>query len=233
MRLAGVCGPLARLYGATDMDKKLRFRREMLRWSRRHPRAFPWRDSRDPYAVLVGELLLQRTRGENVVAPYREFLRRWPTPERLAGTRVASIASVIRPLGLAKRAPILKRLGRAIVSRGGVPDSPEDLDELPGVGPYAAHAVPVFVQGRTLPLADQPIGRVLRRYFGLPAQLPPKDDRGLWAFAEELAAPGRARELWLGTLDFAAAVCKPRPLCPECPLRASCSFWEDQRRRQD
>jgi A/G-specific adenine glycosylase len=203
------------------------FRKAVLAWSRRNRRSFPWRESRNPYEVLVGEVMLQRTRGQNVVAAYEEFLRRWPTPEALARARTSSIASVIRPLGLGKRAAILKRLGQAVAESGGVPKTPEELDRLPGVGRYAAHAVPVFVYGRRLPLADSIIGRVLRRYFGLPETLPPNRDDELWAVAARVAARGKARELWLGALDFAAAVCRPRPLCEGCPLRGGCAYWRN------
>src|SRR5437773_11867220 len=98
-----------------------RFRRHVLGWYRHHPRSFPWRDSRDPYALLVGEVLLQRTRGENVVPVFESFVARWPTPSDLARARTASIASVIRPIGLAKRAEILKELGLALDRLGAVP----------------------------------------------------------------------------------------------------------------
>jgi A/G-specific adenine glycosylase len=174
---------------------------------------------------LVGEILLQRTRGEHVPGVYGEFLRRWPTATALAKARTPSIAAVIRPLGLAKRASILKRLGGDLADLGGVPTDRVDLQKLPGVGPYAAHAVPVFAAGEQLPVVDWVIARVLRRYFGLPTGQRPNNDRGLWDLAGDLAGRGRARELWLGTLDFAAAVCKPRPLCPTCPLRSTCSYF--------
>jgi A/G-specific adenine glycosylase len=169
--------------------------------------------------------LLQRTRGEHVPAVYREFLRRWPTPAALASARLPSITAVIRPLGLAKRAPMLKRLGLTLAETGSVPTEPADLLALHGVGPYAAHAVPVFALGASLPLVDWVIARVLRRYFGLTTDRRPNADPDLWTLAEDLAGPGRARELWLGTLDFAAAVCKARPLCQTCPLRSSCSYF--------
>jgi len=81
---------------------------------------------------------------------------------------------------------------------------------------------------RNLPVVDWVIARVLRRYFGLPNGRRPNADPELWALAASLAGRGRARDLWLGTLDFAAAVCKPRPLCPECPLRAECAFYAAQ-----
>lgn len=198
------------------------FRAAILGGFDQRDRSFPWRSRRDPYAVLIGEVLLQRTRGEHAVRVYLDFVRRWPTPERLARARVPTIERVIRPLGLVKRAAILSRLGKAIVAADGVPADPADLARLPGVGPYAAHSVPVFAGERNLPVVDWVIGRVLRRYFGLAVGRRPNHDPELWELAARLAAPGSARTLWLGTLDFAAAVCKPRPLCQECPLRQSC-----------
>lgn len=201
----------------------LRFRRVMLRQSRTSSRRFPWRESTDPYEVLIGEVLLQRTRGEHVVSVYQEFLRRWPDAGALASAREESIARVIHPLGLPKRAPILQQLGQAIAERGDVPRTPAELDPLPGVGRYGAHAVPVFALHRNLPLVDWVIARVLRRYFGLADGGRPNTDAELWDRAEQLARRRRARELWLGVLDFADAVCKPRPRCGECPLRRSCA----------
>lgn len=214
------------LYGEGMPDRAF-YRRAVLRWYREHPRAFPWRAKGDPYAVLVGEVLLQRTRGEHVLPVYDAFMRRWPTPESLGRARVASIAQVIRPLGLPKRAAMLRDLGRALAERG-VPLDPGELVRLPGVGPYAAHAVPVFAAGRTLPVVDWVIARVLRRYFGLPSGRRPNADQELWDLARRLVEPGKARDLWLGTLDFAAAVCRPRPLCPACPLNASCAYYGSQ-----
>jgi A/G-specific adenine glycosylase len=200
------------------------FRRTILRWSRQNERGFPWRRRDDRYAVLIGEVLLQRTRGEAVAGVFDTFLRRWPTPERLGRARPAAVAAVIRPLGLSKRAPLLVRLGRALSRRGSVPADPDELVALPGVGPYVAHAVPVFADGRNLPVVDWVVARVLRRYFGLPGGRRPNADPELWRLAAELARPGKARELWLGTLDLAAAVCKPRPLCEACPLRRACRY---------
>ena len=155
---------------------------------------------------------------------YREVIRRWPDPIRLARARQATIERVIAPLGLPKRAQTLKRLGRSLTELGGVPDSPNELMKLPGVGPYAAHAVPVFSLGKDLPLVDWVIARVLRRYFGLPDDKRPNADKQLWAVATDLANLGEASRLWLGVLDFADATCKPRPRCDDCPLSIDCAY---------
>lgn len=205
------------------------FRRAMLRWGPKHVRRFPWRESRDPYEILIGEILLQRTRGENVVPIFHRFMERWPEPVSLAAARTSSLSAVIRPLGLAKRAPLLKRLGRALASRKSVPLDPSALEELPAVGPYSAHAVPIFAANADLPLVDWVIARVLRRYFGIRSSKRPNVDVELWDLACRLAAKGRARILWLGTLDLAAEVCKPRPRCPICPLKSSCCYFLETR----
>lgn len=192
-------------------------------WFSEAGRSFPWRDSQDPYAVLIGEVLLQRTRGDLVEPVYLDFMRRWPTPDSLGRARETTIARVVRPLGLAKRAPIIRRLGAALKERGAVPNEPSELLKLPGVGPYAAHAVPVFALGETLPLVDWVIARVLRRYFGLNPGKRPNQDPDLWKLARDLTKYAEARPLWLGTLDFASEVCRPKPRCPHCPLRGSCA----------
>src|SRR5918996_757318 len=98
--------------GPIDPSLQGSFRRDILDWHRGRFRFFPWRATRDPYEVLVGEILLQRTRGEHVVEVYKELVERWPTPQRLARARVGTISKVIRPLGLAKRAALISRMGR-------------------------------------------------------------------------------------------------------------------------
>ena len=201
-----------------------RYRRLVIRWHGTHGRIFPWRDESDRYAVLIGEVLLQRTRGEHVLPVYSVFLSKWPTPPDLAKARVSAIARVIRPLGLPRRAVMLKQLGQALARLPEVPNDPDTLLKLPGIGPYAARAVPVFADGLDLPLVDWVIARVLRRYFGLAEGRRPNADPETWAMADRLASPGRAREVWLGTLDLAAAVCRPVPLCQVCPLASSCRF---------
>ncbi|MFB3739940.1 MAG: A/G-specific adenine glycosylase, partial [Candidatus Velamenicoccus archaeovorus] len=124
------------------------FVRDLLRWGRANRRDFPWRSETDPFRILVAEVLLQRSRGTTVAGVYQQLFARWPDVRALAGARVASIRSVIRPLGLVRRAGTLRELARAVVALGGVPRTAEGLLELPGVGPYAAHATLAVAFGR-------------------------------------------------------------------------------------
>lgn len=204
-----------------------RFRRGVLSFYRNHHRNFPWRESADPYAVLVGEVLLQRTRAEHAPAVFRRFLCRWPDANALAAAAPSEIEAVIGTLGLRKRAVMLQRLGESLAEMADVPLEPDRLMSLPGVGPYTAHAVPIFARNRSLPLVDWVISRVLCRYFGLAEGRRPNSDPELWALAATIAKPGRAREVWFGTLDLAACVCKKRPLCDRCPLNPGCEYASD------
>ena len=199
-----------------------RFRRAMLAWHRAHGRDFPWRNTHDTFAVLIGELLLQRTRGEHAVDVYERFMDKWPNAEALARATEREILDVIRPLGLPQRAHTIAEMADQVGRQEQIPTKPDVLLQLSGVGPYVAHAVPIFARSRNMPLVDWVIARVLRRYYGLSGNARPNADKELWALAERLARPGRARSLWLGTLDFAAAICRNTPACDSCPLGSAC-----------
>lgn len=203
-------------------DRLRSFQRIVLEWHSKHRRDLPWRTTQDAFEVLVAEVLLQRTVGSNVAPVYREVLRRWPTPDRLGRAHLATIRRVISPLGLTRRATVLRQLGKALAAAGGVPTEPDELLKLPGVGPYTANAVAVFARGADLPLVDWVIARVLRRFFGLSGTRRPNDDTELWALATQLAQAGEARNTWLGILDLSSMVCARTPRCDECPLKASC-----------
>jgi A/G-specific adenine glycosylase len=201
------------------------FVRELLAWGRRNRRSFPWRAERDPFKVLVAEVLLQRSRGSSVALVYERLFERWPSATELARARVDSIRSVIRPLGLIRRAETLKTIARAVAERGSVPRSVEGLLELPGVGQYAASATAAVAFGTRTATVDGVTARVYRRYFGLVSQQPASTDRELWALVEDVSPERGIREWNWAVLDLAATVCLPtKPRCAECPLTARCAW---------
>ena len=203
----------------------LEFRRKLLAWGRKHRRSFPWRETDDPFRVLVAEVMLQRSRGITVEKVYRELFRRWPDAASLGRARESSIAAVIRPLGLVRRAGTLKAMARDVVSRGGVPERLEELLELPGVGPYAAGATLVVAFDKRAPIVDGVSARVYRRYFGIEDALPPSNDPGLWELVDRTTPPRGVRDWNWAVLDLAAAICLPRvPRCESCPLAARCAW---------
>ena len=208
----------------TDPGPRRAFVRRLLAWGRANRRTFPWRDEADPFRVLVAEVLLQRSRGGTVAKVYEDLFARWPSAVALSGADVDEVRSVIRPLGLVRRAETLRKLAAAVVERGAVPSRVADLQALPGVGRYAASATAAVAFGRPVPTVDGVSARVYRRYFDLPSEVPAADDERLWSVVAEVTPWRAVREWNWAVLDLAAAICLPKvPRCPACPLRATCS----------
>jgi A/G-specific adenine glycosylase len=207
----------------------LRFRRDLMRWGRANRRSFPWRETDDPFEVLVAEVLLQRSRGKTVASVHRELFRRWPTALALSRAHVGTIESVIRPLGLVRRAATLKELAREVVRLGGVPNTLESLLALPGVGPYAAGATLAVAFGRRAHVVDGVTARVYRRYFGSVSELLPSNDNELWDLVETATPVRNLREWNWAVLDLASSICLPKvPRCSVCPLESHCA-WSQER----
>jgi A/G-specific adenine glycosylase len=201
------------------------FRRELSRWGRKHRRSFPWRETDEPFRILVAEILLQRSRGRTVAKVYERLFERWPTALALSRARASTIEDVIRPLGLTRRAVTLKELAGEVVRLGGVPRTLESLQALPGVGPYAAGATVVVAFGGHAPVVDGVTARVYRRYFGLPDSEPASTDKELWQLVDEATPPRGRREWNWAVLDLASSVCLPKiPRCRSCPLTTGCAW---------
>ena len=202
-----------------------RFRRTLSRWGALNRRSFPWRETDDPFRILVAEVLLQRSRGVTVAKVFERLFSRWPDAEHLARARVDSIESVIRPLGLVSRAAKLRALARSVVQLGTVPNSLEGLLGLPGVGPYAAGATMAVAFGERSAVVDGVTARVYRRYFGLSTDLPAVSDKELWSLVTDVTPKRSVKEWNWAVLDLAATTCLPKiPRCSACPLRAECAW---------
>ena len=203
---------------------------QLRRWGPAHRRAFPWRATRDPFRVLVAEVLLQRSRGRTVAAVHEALFRRWPDADALSRARVPSIEAVIRPLGLIRRAATLQAMAAEVARGGEVPRTRDGLLALPGVGPYAANATLAAAFGRRAPVVDGVTARVYRRYFGLPGDRPAVGDAALWDLVDRVT-PARGARTWnWAVLDLAAEVCVAgTPRCDACPLARTCT-WAATRR---
>jgi A/G-specific adenine glycosylase len=194
----------------------------VLAWGRVHLRDLPWRASRDPWAVLVSEVMAQQTQVDRVVPKWHDFLDRWPDATSCAAAELADILLVWSGLGYPRRARNLQAAATAIVERHGgeVPDDRQALEALPGVGPYTATAVLAFAFERDVGVVDTNIARVLARSVG----------RGLTAReAREIAetsVPDGEGWWWNQTLmEVGARCCRPRvPQCDACPLARRCSW---------
>jgi A/G-specific adenine glycosylase len=212
-----------------------RFQRALLAWYRLHQRDLPWRRTRDPYHVLVSEVMLQQTQVDRVIPKYGQFLERYPTLEALARARPAAVRQLWYPLGYNIRPLHLRAIARESVARygGRLPEDEQALTRLPGVGRYTAGALLAFAFGRDAALVDTNVRRVLGRIFLGPRRLRKlRNDRPLWALSEALLPPGRAYDWNQALMDFGAIWCTPRaPRCPRCPMRGFCASSARSMRR--
>ena len=199
------------------------FRRRLLAWYRTAARDLPWRRTRDPWAILVSEFMLQQTQVSRVMAFWPRFLKRYPTVQRLARARPAAVREAWEGLGYYRRAENLHRLAKVVVREmdGTLPDEPAELEKLPGVGHYTAGAVACFAYEKPAATVDTNVARVLGRYFRVAGM------RNLIALHRALQ-PRRGATAYAfnqGVMELGALVCTARrPRCPECPVRKGCRY---------
>jgi len=212
-----------------DLAARRRFQRRLLAWYARHRRDLPWRSTDDPYHILVSEIMLQQTQVDRVVPKYHEFLRRYPTFERLARARPAEVRRTWYPLGYNIRPVHLQAIAReTVASYGGkLPDDARALMRMRGIGRYTAGAILSFAYRRDAALVDTNVRRVLGRVFLGPRLRRLRGDRAIWALAEALVPAGRAYDYNQALMDFGATWCTPRaPRCSRCSMRSFCRTAE-------
>ena len=200
----------------------------LLNWFKKNQRSFPWRETRDPYKVLLAEKLLQQTAArEKVVAAYNEIVHLYPSVDALATAQPEQLKRIIAQLGFVYRADELPRLAQEILNRdhGEIPTVLNELLALPGVGDYSARAVLAFAHNQDVPIVDTNVARFLHRIYGIDEPLPsnPARNKKLINMAQALIPEGRARDFNWAVLDLCSLVCKAStPECPKCPLNSLC-----------
>ncbi len=198
----------------------------LLAWYERHSRDLPWRRTRDPYAIWVAEIMLQQTRVETVVAYYKAFLTRFPTLETLAAAPLDDVLKAWEGLGYYARARNLHAAARWVTEElnGHLPESPDALLHLPGVGRYTASAIASIAFDQDTIALDGNLRRVLCRIFGIdddPGR--PNTQRHLEKLARAMLPPGQAGDFNQALMDLGATICTPsNPHCLICPLMNRC-----------
>jgi A/G-specific adenine glycosylase len=189
----------------------------LLAWYARVARDLPWRRTRDPYALLVSEVMLQQTQVARVVPRYEAWLRRFPSVAALAGAPAAAVLAEWSGLGYNRRALALRDAARVVV-RDGWPSDSAGLQALPGIGPYTAAAVASFAWDESVAAVDTNVRRVVSRSDGVE-----RTERELAERAAELLPPGRAAAWNQAVMELGATVCRARaPRCGACPVAGSC-----------
>jgi A/G-specific adenine glycosylase len=200
--------------------------RQLLVWYERNGRSLPWRNTSDPYAIVVSEFMLHQTRVQTVLAYYEGFLERFPNWDALAGAALDEVLKAWEGMGYYARARNLHTLARRICSEYGaqLPDRPEALRKLPGVGPYTEGAILSIIFGQDIAAIDGNVRRVLCRAFDI-REDPTRGSgkRRIEALAAQLLPPGQAGAFNQALMDLGATVCTSRgPSCEDCPWQATC-----------
>jgi A/G-specific adenine glycosylase len=212
---------------ATKPRNAQAFTRKLLAWYKRAARDLPWRRTRDPYRVLVSEVMLQQTQVTRVAEYYPRFLARFPDLESLARAPARAVREAWDGLGYYARARNLHELAKHVTRRqdGTLPESPEELIELPGIGPYTAGAVASFAYEKPVPAVDTNVARVIRRVFFGRATGNGQRETEIWLLAAALV-PRDGKRAWRfnqAVMELGALICVARkPRCPQCPVRPVC-----------
>jgi A/G-specific adenine glycosylase len=212
--------------GLPTPPRRRAFRTKLLTWYRANGRDLPWRRTRDPYRVLVSEIMLQQTQVDRVLPKYDEWLQKYPTFEALADADPRDVTHTWYPLGYNIRPRRLHAIAREAVDRfnGTLPADAETLQSFKGIGAYTAGAVLSFAFGKRAAILDTNVARVLHRVFvgrGDPKTHAAR--KHLWTLSRTVLPTRHVYDFNQALMDFGATVCTARnPGCERCPMRRSC-----------
>lgn len=212
------------------MNAKDDISKQILKWYKRNRRHLPWRDTMDPYRILVSEIMLQQTQVETVIPYYHRFIAQFPTVEALARASLQDVLKAWENLGYYARARHLHTAAKEMMegTGGTVPDKEEELLRLPGVGAYTAAAILSIAFNQRVPAVDGNVRRVLCRLFAIRGPLEDrKTQRRIHNLAADLVPPKTSSLFNQGIMDLGATICTPRnPACGRCPVNPTCLAYE-------
>ncbi len=216
------------------MDNINSFSATLLCWYAQHGRDLPWRNTRDPYAIWLSEIILQQTRIAQGMDYWHRFMQQWPTVEQLAAATEDEVLRLWQGLGYYSRARNLHTAARQITDMGHFPTTYAEILKLKGVGAYTAAAIASFAFGLPHAVVDGNVYRVLSRYFGIDTPIDTTQGQRLFAaLAQDLLPQDEAAAYNQAVMDFGALQCTPRsPHCDTCPLLATCQAAADGTQEQ-
>ncbi len=209
--------------------RELRFL--LIRWGKENFREYPWRQTRDPYRILIAEILLHRTRAEQVIPLYENFIQRFPSIQDIYLGNYEEIKQILASAGLFWRIELIKWMIEEIVQKfqGQVPQDRNSLLGLPGVGPYIASAVRCFAWGIPEVIADTNTVRITGRVCGIGVSDNSRRNKKFHSLMKDLLDREHPREFNYAMLDLGALICMPRiPLCEICSINHLCAYGRRQ-----
>ena len=203
----------------------------LLEWFRENGRDLPWRQTHDPYAIWLSEIILQQTQVKQGWEYWERFMHHWPTVEALATATEDEVLREWQGLGYYSRARNLHYAAKQIVALGHFPDTLAEIKQLKGVGDYTAAAIGSIAFGLSAAVVDGNVYRVLARHFGIDTPINTTEGKKTFAaMAQELLPPKEASAYNQAIMDFGAIQCTPQsPHCDSCPLMESCIAFRERR----
>lgn len=196
----------------------------LLVWFDGAKRPLPWRETADPYAVWISEIMCQQTRVDTAAPYFRRWMARFPDVATLAAASEEEVFELWQGLGYYSRARNLRRAAADVHQRGRFPNTADELATLPGIGRYSAGAIASIAFREATPAVDGNVARVLSRVLAHGATMPSGGDATIWAAAASLATGVRPGDVNQALMELGATLCKPRaPLCRDCPLADRCA----------
>lgn len=202
------------------------FRSHILKWSKLHPSDYPWRKTDNLWHGLVAEIMLQRTKTDQVLPVFNDFVTRFPSPQNYLDHINEKDDNIFNKLGLLWRNESFKQTTIQIVEEG-IPEYKKGLMNLPGIGDYVASAYISFHLNKRELLIDSNIVRLYGRYFGIITDAESRRDIALRSLADKITPKRNFKTYNYGVLDFAMNVCKPRPDCTNCVLIRKCYYKKE------
>jgi len=208
------------------------FVKNLLLWFEKNKRDFPWRidEGTNPYHILVAELMLKKTRADNVSTVFKKFINTYPTPNSILTASDEDIEAMLQPLGL------INQRKRAFIKiftiirdnyDGKIPSHKKELLELPYVGDYTVNTILCFGYDKRVPIVDVNVTRICQRYFELDVYGDPRVDTHIWDLLKDIIPRKRFKEFNLALLDFGAIICTSHnPKCPDCLINKECLFYK-------
>jgi A/G-specific adenine glycosylase len=212
--------------GKLDQSKVVTLRRKLLKWYKTEGREFSWRETQDPFKILIAEIMLQRTKAQQVEPVYNEFISKYHSPRHILDEFDSTIYSELTTLGLTWRINTILESADFLINKwqGIIPSTKDELMKIPGVGQYIAGAVITTAFNKQCPLLDSNIVRLFSRYMGFKQGVDARSDKRSLAYSKFYAKSTKPRLSTYAIVDFSALICKPiNPSCNRCIFNKSCA----------
>jgi len=197
----------------------------LMEWGESHYDDFPWRAADNHFHALIAELMLQRTKAEQVLPVYNDFVELCPSLEAAKDVSESQIRAILHPLGLNWRIDNIVELVNVLTKKGHVPLEYDSLVKLEGVGPYVASAFLSFHASIRLSIIDSNVVRLWGRIFSLKTNTETRRKKWFKQLADEMMPHENFKAFNYSLLDFTRAICKPKPDCTTCPIKKYCNYY--------